>query len=74
MKLAIVFGIIIATLLFTLYEWPKIDKSKKNDKWAFIILTMIGLLLSVLLIYFPNMPGPTELVDAIFKPLAKYLE
>lgn len=34
----------------------------------------MGWILAVLLIFFPEMPGPTDLIDWIFKPLGKMLE
>ncbi|WP_408011325.1 hypothetical protein ACJROX_14055 [Pseudalkalibacillus sp. A8] len=74
MNLASVFGITVVVILITLIEWPKMNKNQKKEKWAFVTLTMSGWLLAVLLVYFPDMPGPTNLIDMIFKPLGKLLQ
>lgn len=74
MKSAALFGITIVVILISLYEWPKIKKNQNKEKWSFVTLTMAGWLLAVLLIIFPEMPGPTQWIDIIFKPLGKLLE
>lgn len=74
MKLAALFGIAVVTILITLYTWPKIDKEQQKDKRTFIALMIVVVLLAVILLYFPKLPGPTELIEWIFDPLAKVLE
>ncbi|WP_240507995.1 hypothetical protein [Virgibacillus indicus] len=68
------FWVIVVTILVILYEWPKMDKEQKKEKWAFAGLTMAGFLLAVMLIYFPDTPGPNQLVGEIFRPLGKLME
>lgn len=68
------FGITVVAILMTLYEWQKMNKNQKKEKRAFVTLTMAGWSLAVLLVFFPDMPGPTHLMDVIFKPLGKLLE
>ncbi|MBM4761099.1 hypothetical protein [Bacillus sp. B15-48] len=74
MKFASVIGITMIAILMTLYEWPKISKNQKKEKRAFVALTIAGWMLAVLLVYFPDMPGPTQLIQTVFKPLSKFLE
>ncbi|MCQ6275567.1 hypothetical protein JMM81_11420 [Bacillus sp. V3B] len=74
MDVASIFGITFVAILMTLYEWPKMNKNQKKEKWAFLTLTIAGWLLAVLLIFFPNMPGPTHLIKIILKPLGQFLE
>ncbi len=74
MKLAALIGILIVTLLFTLYTWPKLNKDQRKEKRAFIVLTVMAVFLAVTLLYFPKLPGPTELIDWIFRPLGKVLK
>lgn len=73
MKIAGVLLIIVAAVLITLYEWPKINEDLRKERRAFIVLMMAGVLLAALLIYFPEMPGPTELVQWLFKPFSNML-
>lgn len=70
MKLLSVLMIIMLAIFITIYEWPKINNNLKKEKRAFVTLTIGGVLLSVFLVYIPEMPGPTELVDWILGPLA----
>ncbi|GGJ99369.1 hypothetical protein GCM10007063_22130 [Lentibacillus kapialis] len=74
MKWAMVLGIVVIAVLITLYEWPKMNKNQKKERKAFAVLTMGSVVLAVLLVYFPDMPGPTQLVDSLFKPFGKLLE
>ncbi|WP_164669416.1 hypothetical protein [Virgibacillus doumboii] len=73
MKILSVILVIVVAVFITLYEWPRIDQHLKKEKRAFVMLTIVGILLSALLIYFPEMPGPTELVQWVFKPLSGLL-
>ncbi|WP_227938968.1 hypothetical protein [Alkalihalobacillus deserti] len=74
MKGLIILGITIVIVLMFLYEWPKINQTQKKEKYTFVVLSAMSWILAVLLLFFPEMPGPTELVDQIFKPLGKMLE
>ncbi len=74
MKWATVAGITVWVVLITLYEWPKMNRNQNKEKAAFVILTAMGGLLAVLLLFFPNMAGPTEMVAKFFEPLGKILE
>ncbi|UQZ86498.1 hypothetical protein SK3146_05791 [Paenibacillus konkukensis] len=67
-------SITVLVILMIAYEWPKMKQYSTREKGAFIVLTLFGYVLGVLLIFFPEMPGPTQLVDAVFKPLGKMLE
>ncbi|MFE0299106.1 hypothetical protein [Priestia megaterium] len=74
MKWITVIGITVCVVLIFLYEWPKMDRNQKKEKAAFVILTTMGWLLAILLLFFPDMPGPTQMIDMLFKPLGKTLE
>ncbi|MGO4886791.1 hypothetical protein ACJ2A9_03455 [Anaerobacillus sp. MEB173] len=70
--LSIVSGLIAALIVW--FEWPKINQKQKKEKQALVTLSIMGWVLAVLLIFFPDMPGPTDLVDYIYRPLGKLLE
>ncbi|RCW43465.1 hypothetical protein [Paenibacillus prosopidis] len=74
MKWAAVLGITVMVAFIILYEWPKINPKQKKEKAAVIGLTVMGWLLGVLLVFFPELPGPTKLFDTIVEPLGKWLE
>ncbi|MEW9670623.1 hypothetical protein [Ammoniphilus sp. 3BR4] len=69
-----VLGITLVVALMALYEWPKMHPKQKKEKAAFIALVAMGWVLGVLLVFFPDMPGPTNLIETLFKPLGKILE
>ena len=68
------FGSTFIVLCMILFQWKKMTQNQKKEKVAFITLTILGWLLMNLLFTFPNIPGPTEMVDSIYKPLGKMLE
>lgn len=74
MKWGAVLGITVLVACIVLYEWPSMNPKQKKEKAAFIGLTAMGWLLGVLLVFFPDLPGPTQLFETIFKPLGKLLE
>ncbi|MGG1253365.1 hypothetical protein ABE205_24670 [Brevibacillus agri] len=60
-----------ACILFA-FEWPRLSRLPGRDKVSFITLLFTGWVLSLLDL--PNLPGPTTLINAIFKPLGQFLE
>ncbi|MFC5653227.1 hypothetical protein ACFPYJ_29760 [Paenibacillus solisilvae] len=61
-------------IIFALYEWSKMDKGLKKERAAYAVLNVTVWMLSLLLVLFPKLPGPTQLVEAVLKPLSKILE
>lgn len=74
MKWGAVFGLSVIVTFMFLFEWPTMNSKQKKEKAAFIGLAAMGWLLGVLLVFFPELPSPTDLFDTIFKPLGKILE
>jgi predicted permease len=63
------------TIFFIIFfQWPKIKKNQKKEKIIFIFMSVFGWLLAVTLILFPDLPGPTQIIDFTFKPLGRLLE
>ncbi|WHY73543.1 hypothetical protein [Fictibacillus enclensis] len=73
MKWISVIGITIVVAILAFYEWPKMKKDCQKEKMAFITITTIGWLLAIVLLFFPDLPGPTHLIVKIFKPLGQVL-
>lgn len=69
-----IIGITLLAAAVFLWDWPKLSRQPLNVRTSFIAVTVLGWALAVLLVFFPELPGPTQLVDAIFKPLGKILE
>ncbi|CUB08490.1 hypothetical protein BN2127_JRS1_00272 [Bacillus cereus] len=74
MKWLTMAGITVSLFLIILYEWPKMTQNQKKEKATFVILTMMGWLLAILLLFFPDVPGPTQIIEKLFKPLGTILE
>lgn len=74
MKWGAIFGISLIIICIVVFQWPKMNQCQKKEKAALISLSVIGWILAILLLLFPNMSGPTQLIDAIFNPLGKLLE
>lgn len=74
MKVSAIMGIMLTVTVMTLYEWPKLKKDQKKEKGVFIAITIMGTILAIILVFFPDMPNPTDFIIWLFKPLGKYLE
>jgi len=74
MNWGLVFASISIMIAMFLYQWPKLKKNQKKEKAAFLFFSILGWLLSILLMINPEIPGPTQLTDWIYKPIGKLLE
>jgi hypothetical protein len=74
MKWGALLGITTIFTLIALYEWPQMKATEKKERAAFVTLAVTGWVISVLLLHFPDMPGPTQIIDAIYKPIGKIIE
>ncbi|AYV66199.1 hypothetical protein C2I06_04520 [Niallia circulans] len=74
MKWLSLLGITCLIALIVIYEWPRVKIAEKRGKVVFLFLTIIGGALSIVLLFFPQFPGPIEWVHTIFRPISKYLE
>ncbi|SDH87525.1 hypothetical protein [Alteribacillus bidgolensis] len=73
MKILDVLGITVIMVWVYFYEWPRIEKNQKKERRTFVVLTIIGWSLAILLVFFPDIPGPTDFIREIFKPIEKWL-
>ncbi|WP_027408598.1 hypothetical protein [Anoxybacteroides tepidamans] len=73
-KLNVILGIIVLLTLIVLFERPQWKRAQKKEKAAFVILLGMGTALAILLLYKPDLPGPTQMVDYIYRPLGRLLE
>ena len=74
MKWGPLLGCTTLIILIILFQWPKLNQDQKKEKAALIILSALGWIMANLLLFFPDIPGPTELVDWIYRPLGKLIE
>ncbi|EGK12827.1 hypothetical protein [Kroppenstedtia eburnea] len=74
MKGMILLGITLILLLIGRYEWWMINQGRRKEKAVLFILVALGWVLAVLLLYFPDLPGPTRLLEKILSPLVRWME
>ncbi|GLH65168.1 hypothetical protein [Parageobacillus sp. G301] len=74
MKIVFILGTLVLVALIFLYEWPRINRTQKKEKVVFVVLLSLGTILAIVLIWNPDLPGPTQMVDYIYKPLGRMME
>jgi multisubunit Na+/H+ antiporter MnhB subunit len=67
-------GITLVVALMILYEWPRMNPNQKKEKAVFAILVTMEWLLAILLLFYPNLPSPTQILEVVFQPLSKFLK
>lgn len=67
-------GLTALIAVMALYEWPKIDAALKKERAAFVVLWALGWLLGMVLIFNPDLPGPSHLIDWVFHPVVRHIE
>ncbi|BDG46724.1 MULTISPECIES: hypothetical protein [Parageobacillus] len=74
MKVGFMLGTLVLVAFIFLYEWPRIHQTQKKEKVVFIVLLSLGTILAMVLIWNPDLPGPTQMIDYIYEPLGRMLE
>lgn len=74
MNWLIILGLSIIIYLIILVEWKKLDVNQSREKIALLSLSILGWIIGVILTFFPNIPGPTQFIDWLFKPLGEFLK
>ncbi|SDH86751.1 hypothetical protein [Alteribacillus bidgolensis] len=72
MNIGAVLVITLVSALITLFEWPRMNQ--KKEKMVFVLITVSGWLLSVVLVFYSTIPGPNILIEILFRPLGKLLD
>ncbi|SIS01957.1 hypothetical protein SAMN05878482_10988 [Peribacillus simplex] len=63
-------GITLVVALMVLYEWPRMSPNLKREKSVFVILVAMEWLLAILLLFYPDLPNPSKMLEAVFQPLS----
>lgn len=74
MKGGAIAGISLIAVLMTWYEWSALRRSPWKTKLAYAVLLLASWLIALLLVHNPNLPGPTQALMKIYKPLAGLLK
>lgn len=63
----------VVSLLIIGFEWPKISPEYKKERVSLLVLTVLGWGLWVVLVLFPDLPGPTQLMENLLNPLVRLM-
>ncbi|ALF11331.1 hypothetical protein [Parageobacillus thermoglucosidasius] len=74
MKVGFMLGTLVLVALMFLHEWPRIRQAQKKEKVVFLVLLSLGTILAMVLIWKPDLPGPTQMIDHMYEPLGRMLE
>lgn len=74
MKWGALIGITLIVGVIVLVESIKLKTTQKKERNTLILLATLGWMLAVLLTIFPDLSGPTQIVDRVYKPLGRLLE
>ncbi|MGF7089227.1 hypothetical protein JOD24_003108 [Kroppenstedtia sanguinis] len=74
MKGLILLGITVIALFIGGYEWWSIHTGRRKEKVILILMLTLGWVLAGLLLYFPDLPGPGNLLEKILSPLIRWME
>lgn len=72
MKWVSLFSIFLGLFLLVKLEWKGLEL--KREKVAFLSMLGVASILSVIAIFFPDLPGPSTFIDTMFQPLSQIFE
>ncbi|MBO7744211.1 hypothetical protein I8J29_08400 [Paenibacillus sp. MWE-103] len=67
-------GVALLFALGALYEWPKLKPGRPRERRAFALLSAFAAGLLLLVLCFPELPGPNKWMIELFKPMRWMLE
>ncbi|AET61089.1 hypothetical protein HPL003_21805 [Paenibacillus terrae HPL-003] len=67
-------GTTFAIALIVWAEWRCLVDNQKKERASLIAVTGIAWLMAVLILIFPDIPGPIVMFNSIFKPLISGLK
>lgn len=62
-------GVTGVAALMVWAEWRGLERANKKERMALIAVAATGWIVAVLVLVFPNMPGPIEFFNSLLKPL-----
>lgn len=66
-------GVSLVVAMIVRFEWLRLNQGLIRERVMLIILAAIGWIAALLVIIFPEMPGPIMLIDWLYQPLAGLL-
>lgn len=66
-------GISLAVALIVRFEWIRLNAGAARERTALIALAFVCWISALLVVLFPEIPGPMRLIDWLYRPLAGLL-
>ncbi|UPK41333.1 hypothetical protein [Paenibacillus pabuli] len=63
-------GVSLVLAMIVKFEWLRLNQGHTRERATLIILAAMGWVAALLVILFPEMPGPIMLIDWLYRPLA----
>lgn len=67
-------GVTCVVALIVWAEWRSLASDYRRERAALIAVAAVGWLAAVLVLVFPKMPGPIELLNTVLQPLTAVLK
>jgi len=64
-----IIGVTLLVAAVFLYDYPRLRSGSRKEKAVFVIMAMTGWGLALLIMLFPELPGPTEMINYVTKPI-----
>jgi len=74
MKVVFIMGILLVSFLIVWFEWTRLHPKQKKEWKTILFLLGLSCTLAILLVFYPEMPGPTQLVERIYHPFLSVLK
>lgn len=74
MELSRALGIAAILVTIAVLEGRRLKAHQRRERFAMIAMCIAGGILAVMLVYNRELPGPTQFIEALFKPLAEAFE
>ncbi|PFN79144.1 hypothetical protein COJ85_30860 [Bacillus sp. AFS076308] len=74
MKWGTILGCTALIIVIILFQSSRLKKKQVKEKAALLTLSILGWMLAILMLFFPDMPGPTQFIDWIYRPLGELLK
>ncbi|MEH7544974.1 MULTISPECIES: hypothetical protein [Bacillaceae] len=74
MKWGSILGCTVLIIMIILFQWSRLKQKQVKEKAALLTLSILGWILAILMLFFPDMPGPTQFIDWMYRPLGELLK
>ncbi|TWD99596.1 hypothetical protein FB550_107232 [Neobacillus bataviensis] len=74
MKWGTILGCTALIIVIILFQSSRLKQKQVKEKAALLTLSILGWILAILMLFFPDMPGPTQFIDWMYRPLGELLK